>query len=95
MRINRLYLASVLALASAGIVGCSDNFDTPPMVIPSTNLEANITINELKTLYWNSDRNYIDTIGFAENGDSLYIKARVIRRHVHRKVQWIATTRAT
>lgn len=78
MRINRLYLASVLALASAGIVGCSDNFDTPPMVIPSTNLEANITINELKTLYWNSDRNYIDTIGFAENGDSLYIKARVI-----------------
>ena len=78
MRLSKSYLASVLTLAAAGIAGCSDNFDTPPMVIPHTDIEANITIKDLKTQYWNSDRNYIDTIGFAENGDSLYIRARVI-----------------
>lgn len=78
MRLSKLYLAPMLALASAGIVGCSDNFDTPPMVIPSTDIEANITIFDLKKQYWNNDRNYIDTIALAESGDSLYVKARVI-----------------
>lgn len=78
MKLSKLYIASVLTLASAGIVGCSDNFDTPPMIMPSTDIEANITISELKTKYWDDARNYIDTIGLAESGDSLYIKARVI-----------------
>lgn len=78
MRLSKLYFAPVLALVSAGLVGCSDNFDTPPMEIPSTDIEANITIFDLKKQYWNDDRNYIDTIALAESGDSLYIKARVV-----------------
>lgn len=78
MKLSKLYLVPMLALASAGIVGCSDNFDTPPMVIPSTDIEANITIFDLKKQYWDDARNYIDTIALAASGDSLYIKGRII-----------------
>lgn len=67
-----------LALAAVGVVGCSDKFDTPPMVVPHTDIEANITIFDLKKQYWNDDRNYIDTIGLSANGDSLYIKGRIV-----------------
>ena len=78
MKLSRLYLLPALALAAVGVVGCSDKFDTPPMVVPHTDIEANITIFDLKKQYWNDDRNYIDTIGLSANGDSLYIKGRIV-----------------
>ena len=78
MKLSKLYLLPALALAAMGVVGCSDKFDNPPMTIPHTDIEANITIYDLKKQYWDNARNYVDTIGLAANGDSLYVKARVI-----------------
>ena len=75
---SKLYLAFVLLMAAVGFASCSDNFDAPPMVIPSTSLDGNISIYELKKQYYNSATNYIDTIGFLNDDnvkrDSLYIK---------------------
>ena len=79
---SKLYLAFVLLMAAVGFASCSDNFDAPPMVIPSTSLDGNISIYELKKQYYNSATNYIDTIGFLNDDnvkrDSLYIKGRVV-----------------
>jgi hypothetical protein len=41
---------------------CSDEFDQPPMVIPTAQHTPNITIAEFKAKHWQDDRNYIDTI---------------------------------
>lgn len=70
-----------LALAAMSVVGCSDKFDNPPMIIPSQidiPEENLISIYDLKKQYWDDARNYIDTIGLTANDDSLYVKARVI-----------------
>ena len=81
MKLSRLYLLPALALAAMSVVGCSDKFDNPPMIIPSQidiPEENLISIYDLKKQYWDDARNYIDTIGLAANDDSLYVKARVI-----------------
>ncbi len=41
---------------------CSDEFDQPPMVIPTAEHHANMTIAEFKAKHWQDDRNYIDTV---------------------------------
>ena len=41
---------------------CSDEFDQPPMVIPTAQHHANMTIAEFKAKHWQDDRNYIDTV---------------------------------
>lgn len=81
MKLSRLYLLPALALAAMSVVGCSDKFDNPPMIIPSQidiPEENLISIYDLKKQYWDDARNYIDTIGLTANDDSLYVKARVI-----------------
>ena len=41
---------------------CSDEFDQPPMVIPTAEHHANMTIAEFKAKHWQEARNYIDTV---------------------------------
>ena len=41
---------------------CSDEFDQPPMVVPTATHHANMTIAEFKAKHWQDDRNYIDTV---------------------------------
>ncbi len=57
-RIN-FYLA--LALLMVGAVGCNDDYDVPPIVVPTAEHEANMTIADFKAKYWQSARNFIDT----------------------------------
>ena len=76
MKLSRLYLLPALALAAMSVVGCSDKFDNPPMIIPSQidiPEENLISIYDLKKQYWDDARNYIDTIGLTANDDSLYV----------------------
>ena len=49
-----MLLAMVLAWS------CNDDFDTPPVVIPSAQHTPNTTIAQLKEKYWNDATNYID-----------------------------------
>ena len=54
------YLSLVLLLVFTA--ACSDEFDQPPMVIPTAEHHANMTIAEFKAKHWQDDRNYIDTV---------------------------------
>ena len=54
------YLSLMLLLVFTA--ACSDEFDQPPMVIPTAQHHANMTIAEFKAKHWQDDRNYIDTV---------------------------------
>lgn len=68
----------MLLLATFVLVGCSDDFDRPPMDIPVAKDKPNMTILDLKTKYWNDAKNYIDTIGLTESGEKAVIHGRVV-----------------
>ena len=57
-RLNLFINALLLMLVA---VGCNENFDTPPMVVPHAEHQANMTIAEFKAKYWQDGRNFIDT----------------------------------
>lgn len=71
-----LYIAS-LGLAAAGFSACDNEFERPPMILPTSTWEANTTIAELKQDYW-STLSAPATVGLTESGDSVIIKGRVI-----------------
>ena len=54
------YLSLMLLLVFTA--ACSDEFDQPPMVIPTAEHHANMTIAEFKAKHWQDARNYIDTV---------------------------------
>ena len=80
MRQFKLYLNLLLLMAIGMVSSCSDDFDRPPLMVPSAAHidKVNTTILDLKTKYWKEDKNYIDTIKLTEAGDSMVIKGRVI-----------------
>lgn len=59
-RLN-LFLNALLLMIVA--VGCNEDFDTPPMVVPKAQHidDVNMTIAEFKAKYWQDGRNFIDT----------------------------------
>ena len=81
MKHFKLYLsATLLTAAATAFVSCEDDFDSPPVVVPSSYHidQVNTTILELKEMHWSDDKNYIDTIGLNADGDSIIIRGRVI-----------------
>ena len=60
---NVLSYASAVMLGAVALSSCNDNFERPPMVYPSADITANATVDELKTRYWQDDRNYVAVIG--------------------------------
>ena len=54
------YLSLMLLLVFTA--ACSDEFDQPPMVIPTAEHHANMTIAEFKEKYWQSTDNYVTQI---------------------------------
>jgi hypothetical protein len=59
MKRFNLFLNALLLMLVA--VGCNENFDMPPMVVPHAQHQANMTIAEFKAKYWQDARNFIDT----------------------------------
>ena len=76
MKSIKLYLGLLLSVMTVGFVGCSDDFDVPEVVVPQAEYnEADvITIEELKTQYWQDGDSYITEI----KDSGKYIKGRVI-----------------
>ncbi len=54
------YLSLMLLLVFTA--ACSDEFDQPPMVIPTAQHTPNMTIADFKAKYWQDAVNYIDTV---------------------------------
>ena len=59
MKRFNLFLNALLLMIVA--VSCNEDFDTPPMVVPHAEHQANMTIADFKAKYWQDARNFIDT----------------------------------
>lgn len=77
MRHFKLYL-SLLLLMAFGMVGCQDDFDSPPVIVPVAKNVPNTDIQEIKQLMWENKTDYVSEIGKKENGDDYIIGGRVI-----------------
>ena len=76
MKKTSLYIASI-ALAAVALGACDNEFERPPMVVPTSGWEANTTIEEFKAAYWNTVESAPQTVGLTADGDSLIVKGRV------------------
>ena len=76
MKKTSLYIASI-AFAAVALGACDNEFELPPMVVPTSGWEANTTIEEFKAAYWNTVESAPQTVGLTADGDSLIVKGRV------------------
>lgn len=58
-RINQFVWLMLLGVLA---VGCNDDFDVPPLVMPQATHTPNMTIADFKAKYWNDVRNFCDTV---------------------------------
>lgn len=77
MRNLKSYI-SLLAIGAAALTACQNDFDNIDVPVPVATIQANTTINEVKTRYWNDATNYIDTIRLNDAGEHVVISGRVI-----------------
>ena len=64
MKTIKSYMLALAAVAASAAVmttlpACSDDFETPEAVEPTTDLVPNTTIAELKERFWQGDFNYV------------------------------------
>ncbi len=71
---------ALLAVSAAAMVGCTEDPELPPMIVPEAPhlKDVNTTILDLKTAYWSTERNYVNTVDVTEDGSHIYIKGRVV-----------------
>ncbi|MDE6438549.1 MAG: hypothetical protein K2L62_02725, partial [Muribaculaceae bacterium] len=69
----------LMSVAAAGVfTACEDDIKAPEFEVPVATLEANTTILDLKTEFWDDAQNYIKAIGTKEDGSHYVVKGRVI-----------------
>lgn len=62
MRNLKSYFSMMILAGVAIFSSCSDDFDTPPMIVPQASRTANITIADFKAKYWQDEVNYIKDV---------------------------------
>ncbi|MBD5424658.1 MAG: hypothetical protein HDR45_00490 [Bacteroides sp.] len=81
MKLNKFIPAvALLGLMAAG-TSCDMTPELPPVVGPDYGLtvpEASMTILEFKQQFWNANPNSCEQIGLDANGDSIYLRGRVV-----------------
>ena len=80
MKKSLIYIyTALLALAgSVPLSSCDDDFERPPMVVPTAKRHANTTIAELKTKFYTGESNYATLVEKRDDGTDYIIKGRVI-----------------
>lgn len=80
MKKSLIYIyTALLALAgSVSLSSCDDDFERPPMVVPTAKRHANTTIAELKTKFYTGKSNYATLVEKRDDGTDYIIKGRVI-----------------
>lgn len=80
MKKSLIYIyTALLALAgSVSLSSCDDDFERPPMVVPTAKRHANTTIAELKTKFHTGESNYATLVEKRDDGTDYIIKGRVI-----------------
>lgn len=67
------------ALAStAGLTGCKDDFDTPPVNVPVATMQPNSTIAQVKAELWDDATNYAVVVPQKADGSDYIVHGRVI-----------------
>lgn len=69
---------TLLAASAAGVSSCQDDIDAPGLDNPVAEHKANITIKELKEMYWQDLNNYTVEVGKATDSTDYYIAGCVI-----------------
>jgi hypothetical protein len=77
MKKSLIYIASAL-LGIAAFSSCDDNFERPPLSIPTATIEPNTTIAELKEAFYKTDNNYATEVGTKADGSNYIIHGTVI-----------------
>lgn len=69
----------LLALGALMATSCHEDPVLPPMVVPQAPMlsQVNSKILDVKTQYWNNEKNYIETIGLTSEGEHVIVKGRV------------------
>lgn len=80
MKKSLIYIyTALLALAgSVSLSSCDDDFERPPIVVPTAKRHANTTIAELKTKFYTGESNYATLVEKRDDGTDYIIKGRVI-----------------
>ena len=80
MKKSLIYIyTALLALAgSVSLSSCDDDFERPPMVVPTAKRHAITTIAELKTKFYTGESNYATLVEKRDDGTDYIIKGRVI-----------------
>lgn len=80
MKKSLIYIyTALLALAGSVLLSsCDDDFERPPMVVPTAKRHANTTIAELKTKFYTGESNYATLVEKRDDGTDYIIKGRVI-----------------
>ncbi len=55
-------LAACVVSLFGVVTSCDDELDYPPMVVPSSQHQPNMSIAEFKSKYWQDGVNYVDTV---------------------------------
>lgn len=78
MKTIKSYMLALAAVAASAAVmttlpACSDDFETPEAVEPTTDLVPNTTIAELKKRFWQGDFNYVTKVPANKDGSHVII----------------------
>jgi hypothetical protein len=75
---NRVAVGVAALTGFTALTGCQNEFDIPPVNIPTATKVANITIADLKAEMWDDATNYAVLVGQKADGEDYIIKGRVI-----------------
>ena len=69
----------LLALGAMTLAGCQEDPVLPPVVVPEAPMlsQVNSKILDVKTQYWDNEKNYIKEIGLTSEGEHVIVKGRV------------------
>ena len=71
-------LLGVALAATAGLTGCKDDFDTPPVNVPVATMQPNSTIAQVKADLWDDATNYAVLVPQKADGSDYIVHGRVI-----------------
>lgn len=82
MKLTKYLLPVALATLMASCDTCEMEPVLPPVQAPTDTREANMTILEFKQQYWSAESSTMKQVGFTADGDSIYLRGRVISSDV-------------
>ena len=78
MKLTKYLLPVALATLMTSCDMCDTEPVLPPVKAPTNTMQANMTILEFKQQYWSTQSSSMTQVGLTADGDSIYLRGRVI-----------------